>query len=430
MPSAWPRGGLWRHRDFLLLWGSQSVSQVGTQVSILALPLVAVLTLDASAFEVALLTTLEYLPWLLLALPAGVWVDRLTRRPMLVVTDVGRALALASVPLAHALGVLTVWQLDVVAFSAGALTVFFDVAYQSYLPSLVSRDQLVDGNAKLAASMSAAQVAGPGLGGGLVAAVTAPYAIFVDAVSFVGSALLLGGIRTRERAPAASERVGMRRELLEGLRYLVAHRHWRALAASTGAFNLFGNVWGAIVIVYMVRSLDLSPGLIGVIFAVGGVGSVAGAALAPSVSRRLGVGPAIVASAALSGLPMLLVPLAPVSHPIPFIAVGWGLTGAGIMIYNISAISLMQALTPERLLGRLNASRRFIVWGTIPLGSLLGGALAATIGLRPTIFVGTILGSLAFLFVAVSPVRSVRELPDAPEQEARGPAVVVPPADA
>lgn len=430
MPSAWPRGGLWRHRDFLLLWGSQSVSQVGTQVSILALPLVAVLTLDASAFEVALLTTLEYLPWLLLALPAGVWVDRLTRRPMLVVTDVGRALALASVPLAHAFGVLTIWQLDVVAFSAGALTVFFDVAYQSYLPSLVSRNQLVDGNAKLAASMSAAQVAGPGLGGGLVAAVTAPYAIFVDAVSFVGSALLLGGIRAREQAPAPSERVGMRRELMEGLRYLVAHRHWRALAASTGAFNLFGNVWGAIAIVYMVRSLELSPGLIGVIFALGGVGSVAGAALAPSLSRRLGVGPAIVASAALSGLPMLLVPLAPVSHPIPFVAVGWGLTGAGIMIYNISAISLMQALTPERLLGRLNASRRFIVWGTIPLGSLLGGALAATIGLRPTIFVGTILGSLAFLFVAVSPVRSVRELPDAPEQETLGPAVVVPPADA
>ncbi len=174
LPRLWPRGGLWRHRDFLLLWGSESVSQFGSQISFLALPLAAILTLDASAFEVALLGALEYVPWLVLALPTGVWVDRLRRRPILIIADFGRALALVSVPLVYLLGGLTIWQLYAVALATGALTVFFDVAYQSYLPSLVGREHLVDGNAKLEVSRSVAQVSGPGLAGGLVSAITAP----------------------------------------------------------------------------------------------------------------------------------------------------------------------------------------------------------------------------------------------------------------
>jgi MFS family permease len=220
----WPRGGLWRHPDFLRLWSAQTISQFGSQVSQLALPLAAILVLDASAFEVALLGTVEFLPFLLFALPAGVWVDRLPRKPILVLGDVGRAVALASIPLAYAFDALTIWQLYVVGFVVGVCTVFFDVAYQSYLPSLVDRAQLVDGNSKLEVSRSAAALAGPGLAGVLIGALTAPYAILLDAISFVWSAGLLFRIRTEEIVPAPTETPSMRRKLGEGLRYLLGHR--------------------------------------------------------------------------------------------------------------------------------------------------------------------------------------------------------------
>ena len=199
----WPRGGLWRHPDFLRLWSAQTISQFGSQISQLALPLAAILVLDASAFEVALLGTVEFLPFLLFALPAGVWVDRLRRKPILVLGDLGRALALGSIPLAYAFDALTIWQLYAVGFVVGVCTVFFDVAYQSYLPSLVERESLVEGNSKLEISRSAAQLAGPGLAGALIGAITAPYAILLDAVSFVGSAVLVFRIRRPEVVPGA-----------------------------------------------------------------------------------------------------------------------------------------------------------------------------------------------------------------------------------
>ena len=202
----WPTGGLWRHRDFLNLWGAETVSQIGSQITGLALPLVAILVLDASAFQVALLGVIEFAPFILISLPAGVWVDRLRRKPILVTADLGRALLLGSIPVAHWLGLLTIWQLYVVGFVVGVLTVFFDVAYQSYLPSLVSRDQIIDGNSKLEISRSGAQLAGPGLAGGLVQALTAPIAVLVDAISFLASGLFLFGIKQEERAPTRAER--------------------------------------------------------------------------------------------------------------------------------------------------------------------------------------------------------------------------------
>ena len=204
--GVWPQGGLWRRGDFLKLWSAQTISQFGSAVSQVAIPLVAVLTLHASAFEVAALSTVEFLPFLLFTLPAGVWVDRLPRRPILVIADAGRALALGSIPLVAAVGHLTLAQLYVAGFVTGTLTVFFDVAYQSYLPSIVEREQLVDGNAKLEISRSAAQIGGPGLGGVLVRAFTAPYAILADAVSYLCSAAFLFGIRTKEVVPARTAR--------------------------------------------------------------------------------------------------------------------------------------------------------------------------------------------------------------------------------
>jgi MFS family permease len=413
----WPQGGLWRHPDFLRLWSGQTVSQFGTQVSQLAIPLAAILVLEASAFEVALLSTVEFLPFLFFTLPAGVWVDRLPRRPILILGDVGRAAALLSVPLAYGLDALTIWQLYGVGFAVGTLTVFFDVAYQSYLPSLVERNQLVQGNSLLEISRTGGQVAGPGIGGFLVGALTAPYAILLDAVSFASSAVLLSRIRTEEPRVEPVERPSMRRELSEGLRYLVRHRYWRAMAITTGGSNFFWMVCGSILLVYAVRSLGMSPELIGLVLTLGSLGGLAGALLAGRLSRRFGVGPTIVGASVLFGPPLVLVPLAPQSSPVPVLVLAFAVSTAGGTIYNITALSLMQTLTPERLLGRLNASRRFVVWGTIPLGSLIGGVLASQIGLRPTLWVGAIGACFCFLPVALSPLRHIGAMPTEPEAD-------------
>ena len=413
----WPQGGLWRHRDFLKLWSAETISQVGTQVSALALPLAAILVLDASAFEVAVLGAMQFLPFVVFALPAGVWVDRLRRRPILVASDVGRALLLATVPLAHALDALTMWQLYAVVFGVGVGTVFFDVSYQSYLPSLVAREQLVDGNSKLEVSRSGAFIAGPALAGVLVGAISAPNAILVDAVSFLGSAAFLFRIRAHEEPPpVSSAHPSLARELRDGLRYLLGHRYWRPLAASIAASNFFGQVAFAVFLVYAVRTLELSPQLIGLSLVPVGVGGVAAAVLAGRLSAQIGVGPTLIGAALVFGPATLVLPLAPASQPVPFLVAGFALLGFGGITFNITGISLVQTLTPERLLGRLNASRRFLVWGAIPLGSLVGGALASTIGLRATLFVGAAGSSVCFLPMLLSPLRSLRDMPA--EQEA------------
>ena len=256
-------GGLWLHRDFRSLWAAETISVFGTGISQLALPLVAVITLDASAFEVALLGVIEFAPFILISLPAGVWVDRMRRKPILVIADLGRAFLLASIPVAYWLDILTIWQLYVVGFVVGILTVFFDVAYQSYLPSLVARDQLVEGNSKLEISRSAAQLTAPGLSGVLVEAIRAPGTVLVDAISFFLSAIFLFRIRTEERAPQTrAEREagpGMKEEVKEGLRWVFGNRYLRWIAASTATFNFFGNIIFAVYLVFAVRTLGLRP---------------------------------------------------------------------------------------------------------------------------------------------------------------------------
>jgi MFS family permease len=412
----WPTGGLWRHGDFLKLWSAETVSQFGTQISQVALPLVAVIALDASAFQVAALGTVEFLPFLLFTLPVGVWVDRLPRRPILVVADLGRACALGSIPVAAAIGHLTLTQLYVAGFVTGTLTVFFDVAYQSYLPSIVERSQLVEGNSKLEVSRAVAQVGGPAASGVLVRAFTAPYAVLADAISFLWSSAFVFTIRRKEVVPErTAESPSLRRELIDGVRYLLGHRYWRGITMSTATFNFFNNVAFAILMVYLVRRLHMSPLQIGVTFALASAGGLAGAFLAGKIGTRFGIGRTILLGTLVDGLPLLLIPLAPRSLAIPFIAVSFALVEFGVVLYNVSGISLTQALTPERLLGRVNASRRFVVWGTIPLGSLVSGALASTIGLRPTMFVGAIGCTLAAIPIALSPVLHVQELPTEPE---------------
>jgi MFS family permease len=408
-----PRGPLWRNGDFLRLWSAQTVSLFGSQISDLALPFVAILTLKATTFEVAALAVVDRLPFLVFTLPAGVWVDRLRRRPILIAADWGRGAALVSIPVAYAIGVLTLSQLYIVGFLTGTLTVFFDVAYQSYLPSLVERDQLADGNAKLETSRSAASVVGPGLAGVLIGVVKAPYAIAVDAASFVASALFMSRMQRAETAPAATASRRMRAEIIEGLRYILRHPITRPFIWFVATANFFTTMIFSIFLVFAVRDLHLTAATVGVIFSLASLGSLAGALYGGRISRALGVGPAMILEAALGGAPWILIPLASGSRAIPFLVIPQMLFGFFAVSFNVTGISLVQAITPDRMLGRMNASRRFFVWGVMPLGGLLGGALATQIGLRPTLWIGALGATVAFLPLLLSPVRHVARHEDA-----------------
>lgn len=407
--------GLWAHPDFLKLWGAQTLSTLGSQVTLIALPLTAILVLQASAFEVAALTAMDTLPFLLLALPAGVWIDRLRRRPLMVAADLGRAAALLSIPVAYSFGTLSLPQLFVVGFATGALTVMFDLSYLSFLPGLVGRARLAGGNARLEVSRSAAQAAGPGLGGGLVGLFGAPIAILADAISYLLSAVLLGWIRHDERVEAAPERRAWA-ELVEGVRYVFRQPYLRALTLTIGASNLFTFMVIALFMVYAVRRLALSPELIGLIFTTANVAGLAGAVLSGRIVARVGLGRTIFLSAIMATVTWLTVPLAPVSNPLPVIIVGAVLGPFFGVIFNVNQLSLRQAITPERLLGRMNSVVRFMYWGTMPAGSLAGGALATVIGIRPTLFVGVVGGTIAFAPLAATSLIRLRSIPTEPEE--------------
>ncbi|MGQ0607497.1 MAG: MFS transporter [Chloroflexota bacterium] len=412
------RPSLWRHGNFLKLWSAQTISQFGDEITRLALPLVAILTLEATPFQIGLLGTFQFLPFILLTIPAGVWVDRMRRKPILIGADIGRAVLLTSVPVAFVGGWLSIPQLYIVAFAVGCLEVFFDIAYQSYLPAVVERDQLVEGNSKLELSMSASSVIGPGIAGFLVELVRAPIAILFDGLSYIGAVIMLLFIRRPETPPAphdpaAGARPSMRREAAEGLRYVLRHRYLRNIAACTGTLNLFGNMGEVILVLYIVRELGLNAGTLGIVFAIANVGVFVGAISADRLARWFGMGPTIVGSALLSPLSLLFVAIAPRDAPIPFLIAGGVIGAATAVVYNINQVSLRQAITPERMQGRMNATMRFIVWGTIPIGSIAGGLLGGLIGLQATIWVGAIGSFVGFLPVLLSPVRALQAIPDA-----------------
>ena len=473
-----PRRSLFRHPNYLKLWTAATVSLFGTQVSQIAIPFIAAVVLRASAGEVGLLTTIEFLPFILFTLPAGVWVDRFPKRRILVIGDLGRALMLTSIPIAFALGALTIWQLYLVGFVNGTMTVFFDVADQSLLPTILQRDELVEGNAKLQISQSSAQILGQPAGGGLVGLLSAPVAVLFDAASYVGSAALILWIRltstgaratgrraettaadttgveasaahtTPEEATARDAEAGlppaagaaiaaeadaahsaipaddggsMRSQIMAGLRYIGHHRFLANIAASTATSNLFGQIAFAIMPVYLYRTLGLSPATVGAIGGIGGAGVLLGALIASRAATSLGVGPVIVGSLLVSAISFLLVPLASPAVAFWFVAIAFFVGGMTSVVYNVNQVSLRQAITPEHFLGRMNATMRFLVWGTIPIGSLIGAGLSEVIGVPMTIWVGAILGILAFLPVFLSPVRSLRTIPtDDPNEVVAG----------
>ncbi len=413
------RNLLLRSPDYLKLWVAATVSLFGTQVSFVAIPVIAVLLLDAPAYQVALLGTVEFLPFLLFTLPAGAWVDRLPRRLILVFGDFGRAVSLLSIPIAYQLHGLTIWQLFVVGFVNGTLTVFFDVADQSFLPAILVPEDLVEGNSKLQVSGSAAQILGQPLGGGIVGLLSAPYAILVDAASFVVSGGLIFWIRKREprRVPETAEpgrgpAAGLRGEIAEGLRYVLGHSYLRYIAASTGTSNLFSNIAFATFAVFVYRTLGLTPFTVGVIGGLGSVGVLVGALTAGRIAARIGVGRTILWSMIISGPSTLIAALAQPDTAVPLLVASVFLGSFAGVVYNINQVSLRQAITPERIQGRMNATMRFLVWGTIPIGQIIGGILASTaLGARGALWVGGILGCFAFVPILFSPVRSLERIP-------------------
>jgi MFS family permease len=412
------RPSLWRQGDFMKLWTGQTISQFGDEITLLAIPLLAINILGAGALEMGILGVVRFLPWIFFTLPAGVWVDRMRRRPILIGADMARAALLATIPVAFVLDALTLVHVYIVAFVAGTLEVFFDVAYQSYLPSVVERDELVEGNSKLELSRAGSQVVGPTVAGFLIEAVKAPFAIAFDAVSYLGAALFIGLIRRREvgpepHDPAAGKRPSMWQEARAGIGYVATNRYLRSIAACTGTANLFGNISGAILVLYLASDdgLGLSPFTLGVIFALGNLGVLLGALTGGRLAKAIGIGPTIIASAALAGFAAFSVPLAPPDDPFWVLVIGGVILGFGVVVYNVNQVGLRQAITPDRMLGRMNATMRLIVWGTIPIGALIGGILGSLAGLQVALWVAAFGASLAFLPVLFSPVRQLREIP-------------------
>ncbi|MGH2407923.1 MAG: MFS transporter [Candidatus Limnocylindrales bacterium] len=409
---------LLRSADFLKLWVGQTVSVFGTQITVLAIPTVAALTLKVAPFEFGLIETLEFLPFILLSLQAGVWVDRLRRRPILIVADLARAVSLLSIPIAFALGALTIWQLYLVVFVNGCLTVFFDVAYQSYLPSIVERDQVVEGNSRLELTRTAAARLGPGAAGVLIGIVTAPFAILLDGLSYVLSAVLLTWIRRPEPAPTAHDastgpRPSVRQEVAVGLRYVIGHQWLRAIALASNLSNLFGSVANALLILYLLTERQFTPALVGFAFSIGSLGVFAAALVTSRLTKRLGVGPMLLLCSFGFSVSWVPVPLAPDALLFPALSLSIVALGFFGVAWNINQVSLRQAITPHDLLGKMNATMRFIAWGAIPIGTLAGGFLGGVIGLHDTIWVGAIGSCISFVPVAFSSVRRLRQIPDA-----------------
>lgn len=402
--------GLWRNPSFLRLWLAQTVSNAGSQITTLAIPLIAVLTLGATPIQMGALAAAGSLPNLIFSLFAGVWVDRARRRPVLIWADLGRAVLLGSIPVAAALGSLTLMQLYLVAFATSTLGVFFTIASVAVLPSVVRKDQLVEANSKLAIGDSVLAIAGPGVAGELIQLLNAPKAILVDAISYVLSAFSLGGVGVFEKTPSRAARRGIWIEIADGMRELIRTPLLRALTFSGVIGSLGLSAQGAVWMLFLVRELGLTPAVIGLIAAIGGIASLVGAVLANRIARLLGTGPAVVLGQGLWTVGALLPALAGLAGPnlAPLIA-GQIATSIGATIWSINQMSLRQHLTDVSVLGRVTAARRFLILGAAPLGAAFGGFLGSTLGLRTTLFAGAIGPILGLVLIYFSPVRHVRD---------------------
>lgn len=420
LPYAEPkpdRPSLWRHRDFMLLWSGQTVSDTGSAVTRIALPLLAIVALKASTIEVGLLSAATTVAFAVIALPAGVLVDRKSKRSIMIGCDILRFIILGSIPVAAARGVLTIGQLYVVAIAAGVCTVFFDVSDNSYLPSLIGAEQLMDANGKLTttyafASLGGPSLGGPSLGGGLVALFGAAGAVTTDAVSYAVSVISLLGIRTREEPPPARRAdETLRSQIAEGLRFVFKHKILRRIVACTGTGNLFSSMSSALALIFLVRVLHVRPGLTGLIVAVASIGGIAGGVFAGRLGRKIGSARIIWVSMLVFSAPEVIAPLAWRGWGALLFSLGWGIMFFSGTVYNVAQGSYRQSVTPPELMGRMNAAVRWAVWGTLPLGSVLGGVLGTLIGVRPALWIAFIGSWSAGWFVFFSPLRHMRDVP-------------------
>jgi len=401
---------LFKHPDFLKFWSADSISFFGSQFSALAIPWVAVTTLGADASQMGILGALSLLAFPLFGLFVGVWVDRNLRKRTMIVSNLGRALLLATIPAATILGGLSMNLLYIVSFLVGTLQAFFDIGYQAYVPSLVERTQLVEANSKLETSRSTAQVAGPSIAGVLVQIFSAPYVILGDVLGYFGSATFLSTIRKKEATPEATGKT-VYEDIREGLVVVLRNRSLSSIAGCTATSNLFSNAYGVLLLLFFYNELHMSAFESGIVFTAGGIGSVVGALTSSRISRVLGVGWAIVSGALIFGLASLAFYFAAQPFAIPLMAIAQFIIGVTVVLYNVNQVSYRQALVPLEIQGRMNASMRFIVWGTIPVGAILGGVLGQWLGVRPAIGVAAVGSMLAFLWVILSPVRKIREIP-------------------
>jgi MFS family permease len=401
-------GGFW-----LLLVGD-TISQFGSQISRIALPLAALIVLNASPFQIGLLAAAGTVALVAVGLPAGALVDRTRKRPVLISADLARAALLLTVPLAGVAGVLTLPQLYFVALATGVATVFFDIAYQSYVPLLLPRADLMGGNTKLATIRSGSEVAGPGIGGVLVRVLTAPIAVAVDALSFLASAICLWRIVPAEPAPVRRERRGLVGEVREGFAFLMRERIFLSVALTAGLGNLWDAAWVAVAPVFLIRDLGASPAMYGGLLAAGSVGGLVGAAAAGRLSRRLGEARYFMVAAAAAGASFCLVPLTGPAGRLGFLVAGtfgmhFALAGAGV-----AAVTFRQTSCPPALLGRVTATKRLLIWGLTPVGGVLGGVLAQSFGPRAAVAVSAIGMLTAALPAILSPMRRMRDFGDAP----------------
>ncbi|MBN2002273.1 MAG: MFS transporter [Anaerolineae bacterium] len=415
---------MWQNLDFRKLWIANSVSSFGSQITFLALPLTAVTLLHASPMQMGILAACGTLPFLLLSLPAGLLVDRSRRRPLLVAADLGRAALLGLIPLLAVLGALRIEYLYSIAFLTGALSLLYDITEETYLPTVVEDEQLVEGNSQLAAIDSVAELSAPVIAGGLVQGLTAPIAVAVDAASFLWSAFWLGRIQRREVAPKPTGRSDLWREMREGVTYLARHPLLRPSTLTGIQWQFFGGMTDALLILFLTETLGLPPLAIGLVYAAGSLSALAMTRFSNRATHKFGPGPVAVGAALGLGVGWLIVPLAAGTPwaASGVIAAGMFLAGAGNMIWNVTTTSITQNVTPNRLLGRVNACGRFLVEGALPIGALVGGALAGQWGVRPTLLLacgGVLLG---VLWVWFSPLRALRVLPCAdPNDELRNP---------
>ncbi len=404
---------LWHDRAFLKLWAGQTISQVGSQISFLTLPLIAALTLNATAFEMGVLAAIGSLPALIVGFYAGVMVDRRKRRPVLVTTDIARALLLAIIPLAWVGGELTIELLVVIAFALGLCGLFFDLAYQAFLPHVVHREQLVEGNAKLELSRTVAEIAGPGFAGVLLHLVTAPLLVLLDAASYLGSGLLIASIRSSETANRQpSHKQGVWQDIREGLGLVTSRGVLRSSVGCTILLGFFNAALEAVFVLYVVRVLHIGPALLGIIFGVGSIGFLIGTALPVRMSHRVGFGTTTAVGVALVALSDLMVPLAAGSPwlVVPLLMMAQFVFGIGITIFRVNQSSLRQSVVADAFRGRVASVIHVGVGGAILLGALVGGVLGEVVGLRMTVAIAAAGELLVAVWIFYSPLKDVRQL--------------------